>query len=180
MRVYERPSYYQNKGNFPKPRRMYDPSSRNPDRPATKSKSIHQVEVDSSDMIPEYDAFDAPYEDTSNAINPDDVECAFNMNVNAIKADFNAANLPCLVCEVVLGKAPPDQHKFEDCKILNDSATLRKQFISFCSTIRKTRKAQERSVKQLMSSDATDPDDTHMSADQDSNDTPPDFRPGQY
>ena len=180
MRVYERPSYYQSKGNFPKPRRMYDPSSRNSDRPATKSKSIHRMEVDSSDLIPEYDAFDAPYEDTSDAINPDDVECAFNMNVNAIKADFNTANLPCLVCEVVLGKAPPDQHKFEDCKILNDSATLRKQFISFCSTIRKTRKAQERSVKQLISSDATNPDDTHMSTDQNSDDTQPDFRPGQY
>ena len=117
-----------------------------------KTKSVHLLDSETSDMITEQDAFEMPYDTTYNAIDPDEVECAFNMNINAIKADINTANLPCLVCEVVLGKAPPDQHRFEDCKILNDSATLRKQFISFCSTIRKTRKAQERSVKQLKSS----------------------------
>jgi hypothetical protein len=140
--------------------------------------------TETSDMIDDYapidlhddNAFEAAYEDASDNIDPDEVECAFNMNINAIKADFNAASMPCLVCEVVLGKAPTDNHKFEDCPILKDSTSLRKQFISFCSTIRKTRKAQERSIKHLKLSATTHTDNVDMS-NHDTDDTQPsDFR----
>ena len=93
--------------------------------------------------------------------------------------------MPCLVCEIVHGKPPIDGYRFENCTILNNHSILKKQFISFCSTIRGSRRAlKNHDIKRLQISDANnetesdDKDDSSTASD--SPDDNQDFPQGRY
>ena len=83
---------------------------------------------------------------------PDDdvINMAYSVAIHQIKKNPATAVQPCLVCKVVYGTPPKDNHRFEDCKVLKDHPLLQTNFINMCSTLQGTRKAlKARSVKEI-------------------------------
>ena len=111
------------------------------------------------------------------------LDYAYTVSINAIKNNPPAADMPCLVCEIVHGNPPSNGHRFEQCTVLNNHLLLKKQFISFYSTICRSRKALKSQEIKHLQFEETDDDANEEGEPSDSSipDTPSqDFPPGQY
>ena len=140
-------------------------------------KKIQKIQtIEDDDSVSDDSYGDTEYDDN--------LDYAYSVSVHAIKNNPTTADMPCLVCEIVHGKPPSDGHRFENCTVLNNHSLLKKQFISFCSTIRRSRKAlKNQELKRLKVDEATasEPDDRETSSDESSpNDADQDFPPGRY
>ena len=155
-------------------------SKRSSDTPYQDAKEIQKVQFAADDEN-EYNSDDSYDHDNYNA----HINYAYNVSINAIKANPLTVDMSCLVCEIVHGKPPSDGHRFEDCTILNNHSILKKQFISFCSTIRRSRRAlKNHEIKRMQLTDTTDETDSDDKDDNstatDSKEDDQDFPPGQY
>lgn len=162
-------------------RRLYNNDYKRPNLRNSPSSEINHLEFSpTEDLAPDMEYDDEP------ATVTDPVDMAYHFAIHQIKQNPSSALQPCLVCEVVYGTPPKDNHRFEDCTVLKDHPTLKKAFINVCSTIKRTRKALEsRSVKEI-TTQPTVPDDIHNEQCTiiDSNDTQltqlPDFQTGGF
>ena len=126
-------------------RRLYSNDYKRPTLRNTSSSEINHIEYSEHEHATPSETFvhdDEPTDDT--------IDMAYSMAIHQIKKNPASAIQPCLVCEVVYGTPPKDNHRFEDCKVLKDHPLLQKNFINICSTLKRTRKALEaRSVKEI-------------------------------
>ena len=165
-------------------RQPYGSSTRDSSRASYPSKPIQQLGF--LEDTPDLHENDFPDESIFNVeghdIHTQDIDYAYCAAVNQIKANPSAANTPCLVCEVVLGAPPKDNHRFDQCKILANHPLLQKNFINMCSTMRRTRKAlTSKSINEVQTHDTTDDTAPDLKSDSElEQHSPPDFRTGGY
>ena len=122
--------------------------------------TINQLSIEDDDTTHSDNDDNNTDDDSSIETNTDDtLEYALHTTIAEIKRNPAAAEAPCLVCEVVFGQPPKDNHRFEQCKVLNNHAVLKKQFVSICSAMRRTRNAiKNRAIKQIQHETNNDDD----------------------
>ena len=95
-----------------------------------RASNIHSLQTYPTDD--EY-SYSQDIEDDEN------VKYAYNVACNKIRAHTDAITKPCLVCTILTGVPPTDNHRFEQCPVLLNHDLLKNQVKGFCGLIMRGR-----------------------------------------